>query len=124
MQDLQKYSVPAPVKGKKKLKEDFDTTVSGIYSAPMLTGSTVGDIRGLGHTTGDPAINSPDELEAYWQRNIADADKSSGRLGKIKGDFHDVHHNNTGSNLVDNIDVTRSAKIISMWKSAKRGGLG
>jgi hypothetical protein len=125
MQDTIKYTGSVAPKSKKKLKEDFDITVSGIYSAPMLTGSTVGDIRGLGHTTGDPAINSPDELEAYWQKNMDAADKSSGRLGKIKGEFHDsIHVNNTGSNLVDNIDVTRNAKIISMWKNAKKGGLG
>jgi hypothetical protein len=125
MQDLQKYSVPAPVKGKKKLKEDFDSTVSGIHP-PSFMPATVGDVRGLGNVTGDPAINSPDELEAYWDRNMDGADASNDKLGKLKQAFHDsIHINN--SNVMDTGSdewwAHKNTKVVDVWKKARPRGL-
>jgi hypothetical protein len=124
-QDTNKYTGSVMPKGKKKLKEDFDITVSGIHPQTFMPAS-VGDVRGLGLVSGDPAITSPDELEAYWDRNMDGADASNDQLGKLRQAFHDsIHINNTMEmdDVLAQVDITRKAKIRDTWHKAKPRGL-
>ena len=75
----------------------FKDFVGEEMTSTMMSGG--GEIRGLGHVSGDPAIGTP-FVNTWTTMNAADADTQDTILNRVKREVHDDIHAPTVADVV------------------------